>query len=74
MKTFDEFDWNGCVFPKEYMKSLFEYTQQHPFKNGLEIGFDAGCSALAFLRANPDSILWSMDIKTKEDLKGVELL
>lgn len=62
MKTFDEYDWSMCVFPKEYMKTLFEYAQSHQFKNGLEIGFDAGCSALAFLRACPEAHLYSIDI------------
>lgn len=61
-KTFEQFDWSACRFPAGYTKSIFDYATAGGFKRGLEIGFDSGSSALAFLRALPEATLKSVDI------------
>lgn len=62
MKPFEEYDWSMCRFPKEYAKAVFDLCQRKQFKRGLEVGFDSGTSALAFLRALPEASLVSIDI------------
>lgn len=62
MDEFHKHNWAGFTYPTGYMRSLFEYTLEHPFKSGLEVGFDAGCSAIALLRACPEARLFSVDI------------
>lgn len=59
---FEDFTWEGFGYPSGYIKALFDYVSAHPFKKGLEVGFDEGASALAFLRACPDAHLHSVDI------------
>ena len=61
--TFDEYKWEDLSYPTGYIRTLFDYVQAHPFKKGLEIGFDQGASALAFLRACQDATLFSIDIE-----------
>ena len=70
--NFEDFNWAGCGFPESYLRSIFEFSKAGNF-NGvcLEIGFDAGCSALAFLRGSPEAILMSIDIQDCQ--KGMEL-
>ena len=62
MEEFESFDWNQVTYPTNYMRALFDYVRAHPFKTGLEVGFDQGASALAFLRACPEARLLSFDI------------
>lgn len=60
--NYDDFKWDDLKYPSSYMVSLFNYVKEHPFKKGLEVGFDQGASALAFLRACPEGKLLSIDI------------
>lgn len=69
MKDFESYDWKGITYPANYIRSIFEFAQGGQFKNGLEIGFDQGASALAFLRACPDAHLKSYDVG--ECIEGV---
>lgn len=62
MKPFKEYDWSACRFPVTYAEAIFNFCREHNFKKGLEVGFDSGTSALAFLRACPEASLVSMDI------------
>ena len=66
MAEFESFDWSGISYSQTYMKSLFDYVSVHPFVKGLELGFDQGASALAFLRACPEAKLTSVDISQCE--------
>lgn len=63
MKQFEEYDWSMCRFPKAYAKAIFDFCSKHNFKSGIEVGFDSGTSALAFLRALPEASLISVDIR-----------
>ena len=73
MSNFEDHNWDGCGFPESYLRSIFDFVKQRQFKNVcLEIGFDSGSSALAFLRACPEAVLMSVDIQ--DSLKGVELI
>ena len=65
--NYEDFNWDGITYGGAHIKALFDYVKEHPFKNGLEVGFDQGASALAFLRACPEARLLSLDI----DLCGV---
>lgn len=60
--NYEDYKWDGITYGGAYIKALFDYVKEHPFKNGLEVGFDQGASALAFLRAAPDCHLMSVDI------------
>lgn len=59
---YEDFNWEGITYSGSYIKALFDWVKDHPFMNGLEVGFDQGASALAFLRACPEARLLSVDI------------
>lgn len=61
-KKYEDYNWEGITYGGAYIKALFDYAKDHPFKHGLEVGFDQGASALAFLRACPEATLFSLDI------------
>lgn len=64
--NFEDFNWDGLAFPTTYIKSVFDFCRTGGFKRGLEVGFDSGSSALAFLRACPEATLTSIDISSCE--------
>lgn len=62
MEEFSAFDWSGITYPQAYCRTIFNLVMEHSFRSGLEVGFDQGASALAFLRAAPEARLTSIDI------------
>lgn len=62
LNNFESYNWNGIGYGESYLRSLFDYVRAHPFKDGLEVGFDVGGSALAFLRGCTEARLLSIDI------------
>lgn len=67
MEEYRNYNWEGISYPSAYIASLFNYAKSRQPKRGLEVGFDQGASALAFLYACPESELVSIDIKSCPD-------
>lgn len=62
MINYDTYDWADCEQPKDYCESIYQFVKDHQFKVGLEVGFDSGSSALAFLVASPNGHLTTVDL------------
>jgi len=71
---YDAYDWSGCTFSTAYLRSIYEWAAARQFKRILEIGFDSGSSALAFLRACPDANVFSVDIDGERTQVGRDLI
>lgn len=63
MRDFESYEWNEIRYPSQYAKALYNLALQGNYRKGLEVGFDAGASALAFLRACPEATLTSVEIE-----------